>query len=173
MSDLLNNINLMPIAIVFAVVLFLYLKGSGKYKYKKRYTLFTPAEINFKRVLDAVVANSNLVVYGKVRIADIMTPNINRKLRGRLWWKAFTKISSKHVDYVVCDKRSYTILCAIELDDQSHNNRQTQKRDAFVNQAYRSAGIELVRVKAAKHYQPKDLLGLFSRATQQRFRSNQ
>ncbi len=172
MIDSLNNINLTPIAIVFGVVLFLYLKRGGKYKYEKHKALFSAAEINFKNALSQAIVNPNLVVYGKVRIADIITPSINKKFNNKMWWKAFTKISSKHVDYVICDKRNYSVLCVLELDDQSHNTSKAKQRDSFVNKAYKSAGIELIRVKASSNYPQDVLLNLFSKKVQQQLRGN-
>lgn len=135
---------------------------SKEYKYKKCGSLFSPAEINFKKSLDKIVVNPNLVVYGKVRMADIITPDINKKSNYKKWFGAFTKIKSKHVDYVICDKRNYCVLCVIELDDSSHNSAKARTRDCFVNQAYKSAGIEILRVKAARDYLLEELLDLFS-----------
>lgn len=171
MNDLLSDF--MPTVIFFAVVmifLFYFYSKKGKYKYTKRKALFSPAEINFKNALSKIITNPHLVIYGKVRIADIITPSINRTFNRKMWWKAFTKISSKHVDYVICDKRNYLVLCAIELDDQSHNTRKAKQRDFFVNQAYKSAGVELVRVKASNRYQSYELLSLFSQSMQHNFK---
>jgi hypothetical protein len=131
-------------------------------KYKKHKALFSPAEINLKKSLDKLVINQNLIVYGKVRIADIITPAINQKDNYKKWLSAFAQIQSKHVDYVICDERDYSVLCVIELDDSSHNTTKAKKRDALVNQAYQSADIEIVRVKAARNYLLKELLDLFS-----------
>jgi hypothetical protein len=131
-------------------------------KYKKQKALFSPAEINFKKSLNKIVVNRNFIVYGKVRIADIITPAINKKANYKKWLGAFAQIQSKHVDYVICDERDYSVLCVIELDDSSHNTARAKKRDALVNQAYQSAGIEIVRVKATRSYLLKELLDLFS-----------
>jgi hypothetical protein len=131
-------------------------------KYKKQKALFSPTEINFKKSLNKIVVNQNLIVYGKVRIADIITPAINQKDNYKKWLSAFAQIQSKHVDYVICDERDYSVLCVIELDDSSHNTTKAKKRDALVNQAYQSAGVEIVRVKAARNYLLKELLDLFS-----------
>lgn len=172
MFDLLGDLSFTSIAILFIVVVVMVVlifvtpnqkkNTSKEYKYKKCGSLFTPAEINFKKSLNKIVINQNLIVYGKVRIADIITPAINQKDNYKKWLGAFARIQSKHVDYVICDKRNYSVLCVIELDDSSHNTAKAKKRDALVNQAYQSAGIEIVRVKAARNYLLKELLDLFS-----------
>jgi len=170
MNNLLSNFDFMLVIIFFAIIIvFLPHSKRGKYQYKKRQALFSPAEINFKNSLNRIITNPNLVIYGKVRIADIITPSMNRKFNSKMWWKAFTKISSKHVDYVICDRRNYSVLCVIELDDKSHNTNRAKQRDSFVNQAYHSAGVELVRVKASTRYQPNELLRLFSTNIQNSF----
>jgi hypothetical protein len=169
MFDLLGDFSFTSIAILIVVVVVLIFvtpkqkKNTNKeYKYKKQKALFSPAEINFKKSLNKIVVNRNFIVYGKVRIADIITPAINKKSNYKKWLGAFAQIQSKHVDYVICDERDYSVLCVIELDDSSHNTAKAKKRDALVNQAYQSAGIEIVRVKATKSYLLKELLDLFS-----------
>ena len=39
--------------------------------------------------------------------------------------KYFNWISQKHVDFVLCDKDTMQILCAVELDDRSHERFRT------------------------------------------------
>ena len=66
-----------------------------------------------------IIKNPNIAIYGKVRIEDIIrvkrdTPNyIKQPLRN--------KIKSYHVDYVLLDKLNYSVICAIELQDSTHN----------------------------------------------------
>lgn len=44
------------------------------------------------------------------------------------------------------------VACVIELDDKSHQRRDRQQRDAFVNEALSVAGIPLARIPAASEY---------------------
>ena len=45
----------------------------------------------------------------------------------------FRKISTKHVDFVICDK-NLRVLFAVELDDSSHDTADARKRDLFKDQ---------------------------------------
>jgi hypothetical protein len=126
-------------------------KESYRLDYKKKEALFTKAEINFLKTLEKYIVNPNVAIFGKVRIADIITPkrvaNNNKR-----WWQLFAKISSKHVDYVLCDKNDYSVICVIELNDRSHNTAKAKQRDSFVRKAYQSAGIKLIEIKASRRY---------------------
>ncbi|WP_295629088.1 DUF2726 domain-containing protein [uncultured Nitrosomonas sp.] len=48
--------------------------------------------------------------FGKVRVADVLTPN--KELSRKQWSIAFSSISSKHFDFVLCDKKR---LCSNQL----------------------------------------------------------
>ncbi len=136
---------------VIALVLIGFVKKkTNQLRYTKREALFTKAEINFLKTLEKIVVNPNIAIFGKVRIADIITPA--EKTNTKEWWQLFGKISSKHVDYVLCDKNDYSVICVIELNDSSHNTAKAKQRDAFVREAYQSANIELIEVKARRYY---------------------
>ncbi len=112
--------------------------------------LFTPAERHFLNTLDRATPE-NLRVFGKVRIADVLRVTASNRKR---FWRYFTQISSKHLDYVLVDRKSMRIMCAIELDDRSHDRKDRRGRDAFVDEAFATAGLPLIRVPAARHYDP-------------------
>ena len=63
------------------------------------------------------------------------------------------RISQKHLDFVLYDRATARIVAAVELDDRSHELRDRHKRDVFVNQALRTAGVVLVRFRAACTYE--------------------
>ena len=83
-------------------------------------------------------------------IADVITPakGINKSN----WQKAFNKISRKHFDFVLCNKNDYSIICAIELNDKSHNNKQRKERDAFLEKACKAASLPLIQIPAKAGY---------------------
>lgn len=50
-------------------------------------------------------------------------------------------------------KRLISIIAlAIELDDSSHYRPNKIARDDFLNEAFKSAGLPLLRIKNASHY---------------------
>jgi len=130
-------------------------------RYVRQKTLFSQAEMTFLRALEGA-AGANDRIYAKVRFADVVTPS--GKTGTRRWWRAFTKVSSKHLDYVLVDRQTGTIKLAIELDDKSHRQNKRKVRDAFVNRACAQAGVTLLRIPAAGRYDRDELRAQLSQA---------
>ena len=129
-------------------------EGACDLQYQKLDALFTPAERSFLSVLKIAV-NDNVEVFGKVRVADVITPKKGQD-RNK-WQKAFNKISSKHFDFLLCNKNDLTPICAIELNDSSHNSKKRKERDNFLEAACSSAGIPLVQIKAQATYKVTEI----------------
>lgn len=53
----------------------------------------------------------------QVRVADIVQLNGNIRPRSRQWWQLFRMVSQWHVDVVIVERRSFSIVAAVELDD--------------------------------------------------------
>ena len=141
----------------FIVVALLSIKARSKRKihpYRRLPALFTPAERSFFGVLSQAVGDDALI-FGKVRVADVLTPQ--KSTDKGVWQIAFNKISAKHFDFVLCRKDDLTFLCAIELDDRSHNSAKTQIRDAFLEEACQSADFPLIRFPAKSAYKISDV----------------
>lgn len=52
-----------------------------------------------------------------------------------------SRFLSKHFDYVLCNKKTLAVVAVIELDDNSHLENKTKKRDAFVEKVCLSADL--------------------------------
>lgn len=142
--------------IVFLIVILLAaLMGRQRFPYRRQQWLFTKAEWQFYRALKQAL-EPELLIFAKVRIADVLSVQ-GPKTRSQGWWKAFTRISSKHVDFVLCRPGNGEILCAIELDDRSHAKRERRQRDQFVNQAFSAAELPLLRIPTQRQYDPRTL----------------
>jgi hypothetical protein len=122
---------------------------SADAEYKKQKTLFSPAERSFLGVLNQAIED-NAIVFGKVRVADILTPVSG--LPRKKWQVLFNKVSCKHFDFIVCDKQDLSVLCAIELDDKSHNSKARKARDEFLQSACVSAQLPLIQIPAKSAY---------------------
>jgi very-short-patch-repair endonuclease len=111
--------------------------------------LLTPAETAFFASLQLAVGE-DFMLFSKVRLADIIEvrPGLANKFRMR----AFNRISAKHLDFVICDPDSFTVLGAIELDDKSHQQSNRRERDAFIDKALTAAGIPILHMPAQKRY---------------------
>jgi len=146
------------IVAVFAVVLLRLKQNQGAtptgFPYKKLDVLFSPAERSFLGVLNQAIGN-DAHVFGKVRVADVITPK--KGMSRSDWQKAFNKISGKHFDYLLCNKNDLSVLCAIELNDSSHNSKKRKDRDKFLEGACESANLALVQISAQARYNIQDV----------------
>ena len=69
-------------------------------------------------------------VFGKVRVADVLSP-VGAQGKSN-WQSSFNKISGKHFDFVLCAAGDLSVLCAVELNDQSQRQKSRQARDDFL-----------------------------------------
>lgn len=147
------NTLLLAVIVIAAIAVFLTMaegKGGPRgYPYERSKYLLSKAERSFYGVLVQAVGNSG-VVFSKVRVADVIFPK--KGLNRSEWQRAFNAISAKHFDFVVCEPTNCSIRLAVELDDSSHGSSKAQKRDNLLNGACESAGLPLLRIKAAKSY---------------------
>src|SRR3954447_21268604 len=102
--------------------------------YERRPTLLSAGELSFYRVLQQAVG-AELYVAPKVRLADLIAVRKGTEH----FFAFFNKISSKHVDFVLCDPQNFAPVLVIELDDASHERADAQDRDGFKNQALDAA----------------------------------
>lgn len=124
---------------------------SGPLPFRLRDDFLSPAEISFYHVLMTAV-ESRFTVCPKVNLGDIFfvtRPDLNRAARNR--------ISSKHVDFLLCESRSMRPCAGIELDDSSHARKDRQVRDAYVERVFETAGLPLLRFPAQHAYAVADI----------------
>lgn len=124
------------------------------FPYSKVSTLLTPAELSFYHVLK-IAMSEQFDIYVKVRLADLIS--VRKGMAKSDWGRAFNKIKAKHIDFVLCDKKTSKIICAIELDDKSHSQPKRQYRDDFVDKALGAANLPFARFNAAYTYQSSEI----------------
>ena len=126
--------------------------------YKPRQSLLSRGEAAFYFALRAAVRGRYLIAF-KVRLADLITCG------DQAWEAGFGHmIARQHLDFVLCDWSSTDIVMAIELDDRSHRQQRRKSRDTFLNEALSSAGVSLVRVRAAAKYDVTDIARIIDSA---------
>ncbi|WP_305845509.1 DUF2726 domain-containing protein [Photobacterium leiognathi] len=104
----------------------------------------TDAELKFYKALQ-LCASDKHVIFTKVRIADVLSVAFPKtKESFGKWNGAFMKISQKHFDFVICDKQDMSFVCAVELNDKSHQRKDRTERDTFVIDACKQAGLPLL-----------------------------
>jgi len=128
--------------------------GASAFGYRRKPYLLSKAERSFYGVLTQAVGDKALI-FSKVRVADVLAPQ--KGLNRSNWQQAFNKISAKHLDFLLCDPQDCAVKLAIELDDASHGSAKRQKRDAFLEQACKSPGLPLLRIRAARGYGVADI----------------
>lgn len=118
-----------------------------EYMDKKDY-IMTYQELKFYKELKKFADENNLTIFTKIRLADLV--NIKWSYR----WdfeklKAFNKIKSKHIDFLIAEA-NWKIIKAIELDDYSH--KEWNKRDEVKNNFFEAVWIKLFRFKVSNNY---------------------
>lgn len=122
--------------------------------YIKQETLLTAAERSFLGVLEQA-AGDRFRIYAQVRLADLLAVKPGTDRAGRA--VAQNRINAKHADFVLCKPDTLEIVCAIELDDASHQKANRRERDAFVEQACAAAGLPLARFPVKAGYVVADV----------------
>ena len=121
----------------------------SEYPYRKLDVLFSPAERSFLGVLNQALGE-NTQIFGKVRVADVIAPQ--KGLSRSDWQKSFNKISGKHFDFLLCNTSDLSVLCAVELNDSSHNSKKRKHRDAFLEGACQAANVPIIQIAARSTY---------------------
>ena len=110
--------------------------------YQRKY-LLTKNEYREYMTLRKLAAEKGLIICPKVRLLDIIEPRKGEKDYKSL----FYKVQAKHVDFVICDS-DLRIKAILELDDNSHDQKDRQARDAFVDQILTSVGYKVIHTRA-------------------------
>lgn len=126
--------------------------------YHLRDDFLSAAELNFFRVLQAVVGQHALIM-SKVNLKDLFWVS---RSDYSAYQRAINKIDRKHVDFLLCDPQSVKPIVALELDDKSHQRADRQSRDLFVEDVFAGAGLPLVRVTVRRSYSRAELVNLLA-----------
>lgn len=142
----------------FLLKLLGFAPAPGGFPYRVRDDFLTRAEASFFKVLQTAVGSS-AAVFAKVRLGDLFfVPNPSGNVA------YVNRISSKHVDFLICDADSLRPILGIELDDSSHQRASRQERDAFFDQVFEAAGLPLLRLPARKAYSVQEVRDLLTEA---------
>lgn len=124
-------------------------------RYHKASALFTPAERAFLAVLGQAIGDE-FRIFGKVRVADVLI--VNEDLDTAARQEAFSRIASRHFDFVLCSKKDLSAVCALELDDPGRKqDKRRVERDIFLEEVCAQAGLPLLRITAQRGYVAMEL----------------
>jgi hypothetical protein len=146
-----------PFCVGFAIFVALILlmrtwATPAKLPYQARGKLVTKSELRFYKSLSKAVQD-DFEIFAMVRIADLLRVQQGAK-NHRKW---LNKILAKHIDFVLCDPGSLEPLVCIELDDPSHQRADRVERDIFVNHAFESAELPLLRIPTEATYRSREI----------------
>lgn len=115
--------------------------------------LLTEAERRFFSVLEEVLPKQYYLLT-QVRLANLVHV---KQGSGGFFWKQFSPIGMKCVDFVVVLHETMRPLVVIELDDSSHRFEDRRRRDAFVDQVLSSVGLPVLHWPAQRTYNKSEL----------------
>ncbi len=132
------------------------IKVTENLPYKKK-LLLTKNEWSFYKSLKPVADELGYSVLAKIRVADLV--EVAQTKDRSEWQKYFNKINKKHVDFVLAKPENLQIVLLIELDDNSHNDKQKQ-RDEFIEALYKQTGYTLLRTSGTGELKEKIMSAL-------------
>jgi formate dehydrogenase maturation protein FdhE len=112
-------------------------------------------EIALFHLLQKMVGD-RYVICPKVALTDILTivrPNENVHY--------YNKMFRKHVDFLLCDPKTFKPALAVELV-KSIVRTETRATDQFMEELFANEGIPLVHIPLGENYEVSDLVNLFT-----------
>lgn len=131
--------------------------------YKKRDDFLSASELSFYRTLRTFIENK-AVICPKVAVKEIVF--IGNGV-GKDYMKFFNWVAKKHVDFVLCDASTMRVVCAVELDDKSHQKESRKQRDAFVDRVFDTTKIPLFHIPAKSGYSAGEFASILNCFTEQ------
>lgn len=130
---------------------------SSRLPYRLREPFLSKPEAALFRLLGDLMG-SRYVVCPKVALTDlfmIVRPNENVHF--------FNKIFRKHVDFLLCDGKTFAPAFGVEMV-KSISKDGMREADKFIAELFEDAGIPLVHVPSNERYEPADVIALFQLA---------
>lgn len=129
------------------------------YRYRAKTSIMTRAEERtYRRLVE--VFDRKFYVIPQVYLATIF----DYKIRGQDWYGAFQHINRKSVDCVLLNKSTLKLVCAVELDDYTHEWHKRQLRDREVERIFKLAGMPLVRIQDITQLSNSEIISVFADA---------
>jgi len=130
---------------------------SSRLPYRLREPFLSKTEAALFRLLTDLMGN-RYVICPKVALSDlfmIVRPNENVHF--------FNKIFRKHVDFLLCDPKTYAPAFGVEIVKPIAKEGM-READKFLAELFTDAGVPLVHIPSSDKYDPGDLIALFQLA---------
>ena len=120
--------------------------------------LMSKAERSFFGVLEQVTDSSKYYLFPQVSLGNLVDVE-----KGTGSYQTHrNRVDRKSIDFVLCDRSTLSPVLAVELDDASHERKDRQERDAFVDGVLAKAGLPLLHARTQTAYDPKQLAASIS-----------
>ncbi|STM69727.1 w0003 [Escherichia coli] len=123
---------------------------SGGEYWQRQKTLLTEREVSFMKGLFRIVDMKRWYLCPQVRVADIVPAEREYPATITPVVAVIRMVSQWHVDVVIVERRSFSIVAAVELDDASHLRPERRRWDILLEEVLRQAGIPLLRSHDAR-----------------------
>ncbi|WP_420600179.1 DUF2726 domain-containing protein [Neptuniibacter sp.] len=114
----------------------------------------------FMPVLEKVVGETYEII-SKVPLSEVLQPAENLPKRAQN--KAVRTIQGRLFDFIVVDKASRSIICAVELDEHKFDKKTFKKQDLYLEDLCQQIGLPLLRVPSQRGYNLSELIERFER----------
>ncbi len=174
------NITIIVLLIVVVIAVFLALVvatvshggqehgSSGSYTYKPKGHLMTRREEECFRTLNRIFEKKYYVV-PQVHLSALFS----HEIPGQSYKGAFAHINGKSVDFVLMNKETLKPVCAIEIDDYSHNSKRRYERDLEVERIFKEANFPLMRSREFLNLSDKQIFERIKRAVERTVVANE
>jgi hypothetical protein len=113
--------------------------------------LMSPAESSFLDALQKAVGPS-FTIASKMRAANLFDDDSTPTQK-----TSHTSFCDTLIDFVIYHSSESRILCAIELDENSHSRPDRLKRDSFLTELFESKQVPLLRIPISWTYFPQGI----------------
>lgn len=128
---------------------------SSKYSYSAKPHMMTQTEEKFFITLNEIFSQ-HFYIFPQVHLSKLL----NHKIKNQSQYGAFLHINSKSVDFVLCRKTNLESVCAIELDDYTHNWNSRRERDDEVKRIFKQANFPLIRISNPQNLTHQEIIDL-------------
>lgn len=122
---------------------------SKHFKYESLEEILSSTEYSFFLALKESLSK-DYEIFAKVRINDVLTPDEIFTIQNCK--AAIYRIPPKHFDYILCEKRTLSVVAVIVLDDRNHIRRIARAKSSFVEKVCITAGFKLLRFPSRASY---------------------
>lgn len=133
-------------------------KSRLAYKYQGKTHIMTKREENFFLLLCDIFRDKCYII-PQVHLSALL----EHRIKGQSWKGAFSHINGKSVDYVLLRSRDLSVLCAVELDDSTHDKVERMERDREVGWMLGLADIPLVRLRTPENMSKQEIVDAFAK----------